>query len=170
MVGGLAGDRQRLGDLRPARTLLEHGGDMPALEVLEALAQGRQRAQSVGRSVVALGAAAQLAHRRKFVGHVISATRQSHLTHPSVMFDLSRSPGSHHDMRKVIRKRIRHSDGGLNVAADIDAVIAVNTGADAATSHTVVRSSHTVVQGAGAGRPDRDATPPDARDHPKEKP
>jgi hypothetical protein len=73
-------------------------------------------------------------------------------------------------MRKVIRKRIRHNDGGLNVAADIDAVIAVNTGADAATSHTVVRSSHTVVQGAGAARPDRNATPPDAHDPPKEKP
>ena len=86
------------------------------------------------------------------------------------MFDLRRSPGSNPGMRKVISRRIRHNEGGVNIAADIDAVIAVNTGADAGTSHTVVRSSHTVVQGAGTDRPEPDARTADAHDPPKEKP
>jgi uncharacterized protein YjlB len=73
-------------------------------------------------------------------------------------------------MRKVIRRRIRHDDGGVNVAADIDAVIAVNAGEDAGTSHTVLRSSHTVVQGAGAAGRTADASRPDANDLTEEKP
>jgi hypothetical protein len=31
-------------------------------------------------------------------------------------------------MRRVIRKRIRHRDGGIDLAADLNAVIAVNDG------------------------------------------
>lgn len=69
-------------------------------------------------------------------------------------------------MRKVIRKRIRRSASGVNIAADIDAVIAINTGEDAKTSRTVVHSSHNVVQGTAADEPDR--SPPDPND-PKER-
>lgn len=68
-------------------------------------------------------------------------------------------------MRKVIRKRIRRSASGVNIAADIDAVIAINSGEDAKTSHTVVHSTHNVVQGT-ADEPDR--LPPDPND-PKER-
>lgn len=70
-------------------------------------------------------------------------------------------------MRRVISKRIRHNKGGVNIAADIDAVIAINTGDDAKLSHTVAHSSHTVAQGA---RTEPDTSPPDADDPPKEKP
>lgn len=69
-------------------------------------------------------------------------------------------------MRKVIRKRIRRSASGVNVAADIDAVVAINTGEDAKTSRTVVHSSHNVVQSSAADDPD--ASPPDPNDPEKE--
>jgi hypothetical protein len=72
-------------------------------------------------------------------------------------------------MRKVIRKRIRRDEEGLNLAADLDVAIAVTTGEDAQASRTVVRSSHSVVQG-GAGQ--RDQPEPTQTDHegpPKEK-
>jgi len=73
-------------------------------------------------------------------------------------------------MRKVIRKRIRRDEDGVKVAADLDAVIAINTGGDAKTSRTVVHSSHSVVQG-GAGQRDQPKTSPSDPDGPaKEKP
>jgi hypothetical protein len=55
-------------------------------------------------------------------------------------------------MRRVIRKRVRRSAAGVNIAADVDAAIVINTGGDAAASQTVVRSIHTVVQGRAGER------------------
>ncbi len=63
-------------------------------------------------------------------------------------------------MHRVIRKRIRMVKGDVNVAADIDAVVAINTAGDA-TSQTVVRSSHTVVQGSAGDRDQPRAQPSD---------
>jgi hypothetical protein len=61
-------------------------------------------------------------------------------------------------MRRVIRKSVRKSRDGMNVAADVDVVIAINnTDADAEASHTVSRSSHRVVQG---GKRDETREPP----------
>jgi hypothetical protein len=57
-------------------------------------------------------------------------------------------------MRKVVRKRVRRNEGGINIAADLDATIAINTGEGPARSRTVVRSTHIVVQGS-AGERDR---------------
>ena len=71
-------------------------------------------------------------------------------------------------MRKVIRRRIRRSGGGLNVVADVDAAIAINTGEDAKVSETVVRSSHSVVQGDAGGRDQPDGSPDDPEGPPKE--
>ena len=73
-------------------------------------------------------------------------------------------------MHKVIRKRIRRNEDGVNVAADVDAVVAINTGADAMSSRTVVHSSHTVVQGAAGDGSEPKASPPASDDRPKEKP
>lgn len=52
-------------------------------------------------------------------------------------------------MRKVIRKRIRRSDGGVNIAADVNVILAI--GEDGST-HTVVSSHERVEQ-----RPEQDA-------------
>lgn len=71
-------------------------------------------------------------------------------------------------MRKIIRKQLRRSGGGVNIAADLDAVIAVNTGEDAEVSRTVVRSSHSVVQGSAGQRDQPDDTPSDETGPPKE--
>lgn len=72
-------------------------------------------------------------------------------------------------MRRVIRKRIRRDEDGLNLAADVDAVIAINTDGDAKVSRTVVRSSPNVVQ--GTGHRDQPARSPSDPDGPaKEKP
>ncbi len=62
-------------------------------------------------------------------------------------------------MHKVIRKRVRRSEGGVNIAADIDAVIAINTGEGSRVTRTEAHSSHTVVQGEPAGRDAPDAPP-----------
>jgi len=55
-------------------------------------------------------------------------------------------------MRKVIHKRVRVDRDGLNVAADIDAVIAINSGQDGASSQSVSHSSHVVAQSASGKR------------------
>lgn len=73
-------------------------------------------------------------------------------------------------MRKVIRKRIRLDRSGLNVAADLDAAIAINTGRDAEASHTVARSSHTVAQGVAGQRDQPDEPPSDPSGPPEEAP
>ena len=53
--------------------------------------------------------------------------------------------GDEGGVRKIIRKRIRRQDKGLNLAADVDAVVAVNTGSS--PSQVVRHSSrHSVVQ------------------------
>ena len=62
-------------------------------------------------------------------------------------------------MHKVIRKRVRRTEGGVQLAADIDAVIAINTGEDRRVTRTEAHSSHTVVQGEAAGRDAPDAPP-----------
>lgn len=72
-------------------------------------------------------------------------------------------------MHRVIRKRIRHNRDGVNIAADIDAVVAINTGADSNVSHAAARSSRVVVQGA-SGRRTKPAAPADPTDSAKEKP
>lgn len=73
-------------------------------------------------------------------------------------------------MHKVIRKRVRHNRDGVNIAADIDAVIAINTGANPARSHASARSSHVVAQGASRRAATPEAPPPDPTEPVKEKP
>jgi hypothetical protein len=48
-------------------------------------------------------------------------------------------------MRRVIRKRVRRRENGVNVAADIDAVVAINTGSGKRQGVSV-KSEHRVVQ------------------------
>jgi hypothetical protein len=67
-------------------------------------------------------------------------------------------------MHKVIRKRVRRNDGGVNIAADIDAVITINTGEGARVTRTEAHSSHTVVQGEAADRDERNAPPTETPD------
>jgi hypothetical protein len=76
-----------------------------------------------------------------------------------------RAAGTAKDMRKVIRRRIRSEKDGVNVAADVDAVVSINTGEEAGFSHTTVRSSNRVVQGAAAEQ-DRSKRPPDDQSDP----
>jgi hypothetical protein len=72
-------------------------------------------------------------------------------------------------MHKVIRKRIRLDENGVNIVADIDAVIAINTGGGK-RSQTVAHSSHNVAQGGAARRTAPDAAPAESHDPPKETP
>jgi hypothetical protein len=60
-------------------------------------------------------------------------------------------------MRKVIRKTVRRSGDGLDLVADVDAVIAINT-QRGGVSRTEAHSSHSVVQG-GAGERDQPDEP-----------
>jgi hypothetical protein len=48
-------------------------------------------------------------------------------------------------MREVFRKRIRRQGKGVNVAADVDAVVAINTG-PGQRQHVSVQSEHSVRQ------------------------
>jgi hypothetical protein len=61
-------------------------------------------------------------------------------------------------VRKVIRRRTRRQVGGVNVAADIDAVVSVNTGEEGQINRSRVRSRRRIVQRSGQ---DRGSSPPD---------
>jgi hypothetical protein len=50
-------------------------------------------------------------------------------------------------MRRVIRKQIRRQEPGINIAADVDAVVAVNSGTPGQTTTTRSKSTRQVVQG-----------------------
>jgi CMP-2-keto-3-deoxyoctulosonic acid synthetase len=56
-------------------------------------------------------------------------------------------------VRKVFKRRIRREQDGLNVAADIDAVVSVNTGESGQTSVTRSRSRSRIVQRSGSEKP-----------------
>lgn len=73
-------------------------------------------------------------------------------------------------MHKVIRKRIRRDEDGVNIVADIDAVIAINTGGGAQHSQTVSHSSHVVAQSRAARPSAPDGAPAESQDPPKETP
>jgi hypothetical protein len=61
-------------------------------------------------------------------------------------------------MRKVIRRHIRQRSEGIDFAADVNAVIAVNSG----TSGTQAAQSTSIVQGASARAGDDAPSPPEA--------
>jgi hypothetical protein len=70
-------------------------------------------------------------------------------------------------MRRVIRKRVRHQQDGVSLAADIDAVISINTGTGATTT-THAHSSHSVQQGATGERDQPEPGPTDQNGPPEE--
>jgi len=55
-------------------------------------------------------------------------------------------------MRRVIRKHIRRDGPGVNIAADVDAVVAVNSGTPGQTTTTRSKSTQHVVQGPQSDR------------------
>jgi hypothetical protein len=56
-------------------------------------------------------------------------------------------------VKKVFKRRIRHEKDGVNLAADIDAVVSVNTGESGKTSVTRSRSRSRIVQRSGSKKP-----------------
>lgn len=54
------------------------------------------------------------------------------------------------DVHKVIRKRIRESSKGVNVAGDVNAVISANVGERGRTTHTSSSSKQRIVQRSGS--------------------
>jgi hypothetical protein len=55
-------------------------------------------------------------------------------------------------MRKVFKRRIRRQEGGVNIAADIDAVVSVNRGESGQTSSIRSRSRRRIVQRSGGSK------------------
>jgi hypothetical protein len=53
-------------------------------------------------------------------------------------------------VRKVFKRRIRRQEDGVNLAADIDAVVSVNTGESGKTSVTRSQSRSRIVQRSGS--------------------
>ncbi len=53
------------------------------------------------------------------------------------------------DIRKVIQRRIRHSSGGVNAVADINAVVAGNVNEPGADTHVSSSQSTRIVQRGG---------------------
>ena len=72
-------------------------------------------------------------------------------------------------MRKVIRKKVRHTSDGLQVVADLTAAVSLNTGQAGQCSRTVVRSSTGVTQDGDAVRESRDSSRSDQSDPPPAK-
>ncbi len=59
-------------------------------------------------------------------------------------------------LRKVLQRRLRHESEGVNVAGDVNAVIAANVNEPGPT-HTHVSSKQRVVQRSGRGKTDGEA-------------
>ncbi len=72
-------------------------------------------------------------------------------------------------MRKVIRKKVRHTGDGLRLAADLNAAVSLNTGEDGQHTRTVVRSSTNVTQGDESAPPSQDPSRPSPSDPPPAK-
>jgi hypothetical protein len=94
-------------------------------------------------------------------------TRQIHLTNGTRGFARQREPGISQAVHRVIRKRIRINDDAVNLVADIDAVISINTGGGDAPS-PVVRSSQSFVQGNAGARDQPETSPSDSNGPTKE--
>ncbi len=71
-------------------------------------------------------------------------------------------------MRKVIRKRVRRREDGIDIAADVDAVIAINHGRGQ-VSETHVSSHHRVVQQSDERDPEQPPEAPDRKEHPDDR-
>jgi hypothetical protein len=52
-------------------------------------------------------------------------------------------------LRKIISKRIRRDEGGIQVAGDVNAVVSANVGQPGSSSHVSSRQTARVVQQAG---------------------
>jgi hypothetical protein len=70
-------------------------------------------------------------------------------------------------LHKVIRKRIRRTDGGSNLVGDVQAVIAGNIG-ESGSSHVSVSSRQDIVQDSGRSTR-RNTTQEDARERTRER-
>jgi hypothetical protein len=60
--------------------------------------------------------------------------------------------GNAADMRKVIRKQVRHTGEGIDLAADLNAAISVNRGGGQQVTHVSSRQEATVSQGTATER------------------
>ena len=68
-------------------------------------------------------------------------------------------------MSRVFRKRFRKQSEGVNVAADVDAAVSVNTGASQSQSVRVKSRRRVVQRSPRAGEPQPD-TPPTGKEKP----
>ena len=59
------------------------------------------------------------------------------------------------NLKKVIKRRIRHQAGGVNAAGDVDAVISANVGEGSSRTHVSTRSRQRIVQRSGRERTSR---------------
>jgi hypothetical protein len=71
-------------------------------------------------------------------------------------------------VKKVFKRRIRHEKDGVNVAADIDAVVSLNAGESGQTSVTRSRSRSRIVQRSGSQKRAKGSENPKGTDSPKE--
>jgi hypothetical protein len=70
-------------------------------------------------------------------------------------------------MFRIIRERVRRQKGGVNVVADVDAVVAANTGSSGRRQRVKVRNRHSVVQRSSrARRSDPAGTQQEAKEEP----
>lgn len=78
------------------------------------------------------------------------------------------------NIRKVIARRIRHTEDGLDLAADVNAVISANVGERSSSSHVssrqriVQRSGATAVASTGESAEESDHPAPDPQSRPPE--
>ncbi len=59
-------------------------------------------------------------------------------------------------IRKVIRRRIRHQKGGINVAGDVNATIAADVNESGSRTKTSSRSRQRIVQRSGSRDDEQD--------------
>jgi hypothetical protein len=90
------------------------------------------------------------------------------LTNRRPGFARRRATGISQAVHRVIRKRIRINDDAVNLVADIDAVISINTGDGDKPSPVVHRSSQSFEQGDAGARDQPETSPSDSHGPSKE--
>jgi hypothetical protein len=61
------------------------------------------------------------------------------------------------NFRKLISKRIRHQEDGVQIAGDINAVVSANVGERGSSSHVSSKQTSRVVQRSGKRKPSDEA-------------
>jgi hypothetical protein len=162
VVNRLARHGQRPSDLTPRPTVRPGVFDLELFELLEALSQLDDRSERPPGFPALCGEFRQLHDALVHVSHLGPSPRlrQSRLTFRFAPVLRGNCPEAAMNFLKIISKRIRRHESGVQIAGDVNAVVSANVGERGSVSHVSSRQRSRVVQ--RSGRRDGDETRADS--------